>query len=131
MTEITQDVHRTGSMGEAVFTVSRPVFQTLERTNDQRRDALIIANGIRVERAKMKERLKSGTEQAIDILKDVPPYARTMKAMDLLLAIPKYGKYKASRTLSHCRVAQSKTLAGLTDRQREQIIEQLQVGNGS
>jgi hypothetical protein len=44
---------------------------------------------------------------------------------DLLLVLPKIGSVRAARILAHCRVAHSKTLGGLTERQRAELINLL------
>src|SRR6266511_6407703 len=41
---------------------------------------------------------------------------------DLLLVVPKIGSVRAGRILAECGIAHSKTLAGLTDRQRGELI---------
>jgi hypothetical protein len=40
-------------------------------------------------------------------------------------AVPKIGSVKADRLLAHCRIADTKTLGGLTDRQRGELISLL------
>lgn len=47
------------------------------------------------------------------------------KTFDMLMAVPKYGKVKATRFLNHCRISQGKTIGGLTERQRSELIEML------
>ena len=37
---------------------------------------------------------------------------------DLMLAVPKYGRVKDNKILSQCRISPSKTLGGLSQRQR-------------
>ena len=54
-----------------------------------------------------------------------PGYAKTAKAQDLLLAVPKVGPTSVARFLSHCRIAPSKTVGGMTERQRGELIELL------
>jgi guanylate kinase len=44
---------------------------------------------------------------------------------DLLLCVPGIGPTRADRTLTHCRIAAGKTLAGLTDRQRTELAHLL------
>lgn len=41
---------------------------------------------------------------------------------DVLLVLPKIGSVKAGRILAHCGIAHSKTLGGLTDRQRAELM---------
>jgi hypothetical protein len=42
------------------------------------------------------------------LLLDPPPYLETAKVFDMLLAVPKYGRVKATKTLHSCRVSPSK-----------------------
>jgi hypothetical protein len=41
---------------------------------------------------------------------------------DLLLAVPKYGRVKVNKILSQCRISPSKTLGGLSERQRRELV---------
>ena len=92
------------------------------RTLDQRRCALRHANEIRIGRARLKRELASGRVRIEDVIADPPEFARTAKVYELLLALPKVGPAKAARALTRCRIAPSKTLAGLTARQRHELI---------
>jgi hypothetical protein len=88
-------------------------------------EALQRANGIRSERARLKERLKGGDVLVADILSDPPEYVHTAKVFDLILAVPKYGRVKTGKILERCRVSPSKTVIGLTPRQRRELVELL------
>jgi len=46
----------------------------------------------------------------------------TAKVFDILMAVPKFGRVKAARLLNQCRISQSKTVGGLSDRQRGELI---------
>ena len=92
------------------------------RSLDQRREALQRANDIRVRRAQLKKDLKSGDAQIEEILSDPPEYVSTAKVFDMLMAVPKFGRVKAARFLNTCRISQSKTVGGLSDRQRAELI---------
>jgi hypothetical protein len=46
---------------------------------------------------------------------------QTAKVADLLLALPKYGPVKVNKLLSRCRIAPSKTIGGLSQRQRNEL----------
>jgi S13-like H2TH domain len=96
-----------------------------EQTVAQRMRALGLANQIRSGRASLKRQLANGTTEAASVIADPPACAKTAKVYDLLLALPKVGPAKATRWLSHCRIAPSKTVAGLTERQRQELIELL------
>lgn len=97
----------------------------LDRTLQQRRDALRAANVIRSERALLKRRLKRREVSVCDVLLDPPEWAATMKVIDLLLAVPKVGRVKASKVLNVARVSPSKTLGGMSARQRAEIVSML------
>ncbi len=49
----------------------------------------------------------------------------TAKVYDMLLAVPKYGKVKATRFINHCRISQGKTVGGLSERQRNELVDLL------
>ena len=93
------------------------------RSLDQRMDALKRANDIRVKRAKLKKDLKDGRILIDQILQAPPEYVETAKVIDILMAVPKFGRVKAARFLNTCRISQSKTVGGLSDRQRAELIE--------
>lgn len=99
--------------------------QTPERTRQQRMEALERANGIRSKRAELKQQLKSGAVHICDILADPPEYVHTAKVFDLIMAVPKFGRVKTSKVLERCRVSSSKTVIGLTPRQRRELIDHL------
>jgi S13-like protein len=92
------------------------------RSLDQRMEALKRANDIRVRRAQLKKDLKTGTANIDDVLRDPPDYVSTAKVFDILMAVPKFGRVKAARFLNQCRISQSKTVGGLSERQRAELI---------
>ena len=92
------------------------------RSLDQRMDALRRANEIRVRRAQLKKDLKNGRARIEDILRNPPGYVETAKVFDMLMAVPKFGRVKAARFLNQCRISQSKTVGGLSDRQRAELV---------
>ena len=92
------------------------------RSPEQRLHALSVANSIRTARAELKRELKTGRARIADVIADPPECARTAKISDLLVALPKIGPGKAARILAQCRIAPSKTLAGLSDRQRTELL---------
>lgn len=99
--------------------------QTPERSHQQRMEALRRANDIRSERARLKERLRTGELTITQVLEDPPTCVHTAKVLDLVLAAPKYGRVKANRLLESCRVSSSKTVNGLTPRQRKELLDML------
>jgi len=101
---------------------SKAQVQAPLRSLDQRMDALRRANEIRVRRAQLKKDLKSGSAEIETILNDPPEYVETAKVFDMLMAVPKFGRVKAARFLNQCRISQSKTVGGLSERQRAELV---------
>jgi hypothetical protein len=69
-----------------------------------------------------QEDLKEGKVKIEQILGNPPEYVSTAKVIDILMAVPKFGRVKAARFLNTCRISQSKTVGGLSDRQRTELI---------
>jgi hypothetical protein len=86
-------------------------------------EALARANDIRVRRAQLKKDLKAGRVEIEGILATPPEYVATAKVFDILMALPKFGRVKAGRFLNQARISQSKTVGGLSDRQRTELID--------
>jgi S13-like H2TH domain len=105
--------------------ISKPVAAP-ERSLVQRMEALQRANDIRSRRAQLKRDLKAGRTSIANLLLNPPDYVLTAKVFDLLLAVPKYGRVKVSKILSLCRISPSKTLGGLSERQRGELVALLQ-----
>jgi transposase len=93
------------------------------RTREQRLRALRLANEVRSARAQLKKDLASGKIELAEILARPPEWVRTARVRDVLLALPKIGSVKAGRILADCGIAPSKTLGGLTDRQRAELLK--------
>ena len=92
-----------------------------DRSREQRLVALEQANEVRTARAELKKELASGEIELVQILADLPPCVRTARVRDVLLVLPKIGSVRAARILAHCGIAHSKTLGGLTERQRGEL----------
>jgi hypothetical protein len=96
------------------------------RSLEQRRLALERANAVRIARAKLKKDLASGNAELAPLIVNPPEFAATAKVLDLLLSLPKIGQVKAHQILSHARIAPTKTLGGLTGRQRGELLTLIQ-----
>lgn len=96
-----------------------------DRSLTQRMDALGRANEIRTTRADLKKDLKAGKVSIINYILDPPEWLLTAKMFDLLIATPKYGRVKVNRILTQCRISPSKTVGGLSERQRGEIVSYL------
>lgn len=92
------------------------------RSLDQRMAALSRANEIRSRRARLKQDLKRGTSRVADVLASPPDYLLTAKVLDVLMAAPKCGRVKSARIMEQCRISPSKTVGGLSERQRAELL---------
>jgi hypothetical protein len=95
------------------------------RTEQQRLAALEKANRVRTIRAQLKKDLKAGRVNVIDILEQPTDDVDTMKVFDLLFAVPKFGRVKVNKLLVQCRISPSKTVGGMSQRQRTEIVDLL------
>jgi len=96
-----------------------------ERSLHQRMDALQQANLIRTRRAQLKRDLKASRASIHKLLLEPPDYVHTAKVFDMLLAVPKYGRVKVNKILAQCRISPSKTIGGLSERQRTELVSML------
>ena len=112
-------------MATATRTTSSNASMAPERSLNQRMDALARANQIRIKRAQLKRDLKAGRLSIHSLLLNPPEYVETAKVFDMLLAVPKYGRVKVNKILAHCRIAPSKTIGGLSERQRSELVSLL------
>lgn len=95
------------------------------RSESQRRLALAEANRIRSFRAAAKRHVKHGQADPVGLVLFPPEEMLTMKLDELLLQIPKVGRVKANRILFRTQCSPSKTLGGLTERQRRALAAEL------
>src|SRR5246500_5346241 len=112
-------------MTTATSTTSPSSSMAPERSLNQRMDALARANQIRIKRAQLKRDLKAGRVSIHDLLLEPPEYVETAKVFDMLLAVPKYGRVKVNKVLVQCRISPSKTIGGLSQRQRTELVSML------
>jgi hypothetical protein len=90
-------------------------------TRDQRLEALTEANRIRVVRAAVKRELRtarSPTARVRRLIKAPPDDLLTMRVEELLESVPKLGEVKVGKVMRRAGASPSKTLGGLTERQR-------------
>jgi hypothetical protein len=96
------------------------------RTEEQRKAALERAQDVRRLRSRLKAALKNGEILAVPVLREPPAYAKKMRAYEFVRSIRGLGNVKAGKMLRHCIIAPSKTLEGLSDRQRDALLEALE-----
>lgn len=100
-------------------------YEAPPRSNTQRKEALEKANDVRTYRAELKRDLKARRKSILDLLLDPPEKLETAKVCDILLATPKYGRVKVNKVLVQCRISPSKTIGGLSQRQRTELVSML------
>jgi len=88
-------------------------------------EALQRANEMRKRCAFLERDLKAGRVSIHLLLMEPPDYIETAKVFDMLLAVPKYGRVKVNKVLQVCRISPSKTIGGLSERQRAELISML------
>lgn len=98
---------------------------TPERSLDQRLAALARANEVRTLRAQVKRDLKVGRVSLATLLVDPPAHITTARVLDMLLAVPKLGRVRTNKLLTQCRISPSKTVGGLSERQRAELVRLL------
>lgn len=102
--------------------------QAPSRSLDQRMEALSRANEIRVARAQLKRDLKQRRVRIEQVIANPPDYVLTAKVYDMLVAVPRLGRVKVGRLLTQCRISQSKTVGGLSERQRTELLDMFRAG---
>ena len=95
------------------------------RSPEQRLRALAKANEVRLARAQLKRELAAGRIELAQVVADPPTCAQTAKVRALLLVVPRIGPARADRLLAHRRIAHTKTVGGLSDRQRAELVAAL------
>jgi hypothetical protein len=96
-----------------------------DRSLEQCMTALVIATEIRSKRAAFKRELKAGRAKPIPVIVDPPEWLRSAKVVTVLRALPAFGPVKTNTALKTCGISASKTIAGLSERQRAELIAYL------
>ncbi len=93
---------------------------------EERQAALEKAKAARIKRAQVREELKTGKITLKDVLdmKDDPIVGR-MKVSTLIETMPGYGKAKAEKIMGELKIAESRRLKGLGERQEAALLERL------
>ena len=93
---------------------------------EERQKALEKAKEARIQRAKVRDELKSGKLTLAQVLemKDDDVIGR-MKVSTLIETLPGYGKAKAEKIMCELKIAESRRLKGLGERQQAALLERL------
>ena len=92
---------------------------------EERQAALEKAKAARIKRAQVRDDLKNGKlSQDVLAMKDDPIVGR-MKVSTLIETLPGYGKAKAEKIMGELKIAESRRLKGLGERQEAALLERL------
>ena len=97
----------------------------LERTSEQRLQALARGNMIRSRRSILKRDLKAGRRLVGPLIADPPDWLLSMRIYDLLVATPARSDEKAEKLLRRHGISPSKSVGGLSCRQRQALLAAL------
>lgn len=98
-------------------------------TFSQQRARILGARGIetRTRRAELKRRLTNGEVHVAELLDDPPGWAEGMRLSQILMALPRVRREKSRRAIRAVQATEYSTLGGLTQRQREQLLEYFRI----
>lgn len=85
-------------------------------------EALRRANDVRRRRAETKRALRSGRAEVAELLRSPPPFLLKARLGEILLAVPGYGEVRVNRLLKRQRISPMKTIGGLSERQRSELV---------
>lgn len=98
-----------------------------ERSDEQRRVALVEAQRVRQVQAQVKQMLKAGEvtfAQVLARVDDADEVAR-MRVSDVLRALPRMGPVRSRRLMERLDIAASRRLGGLGERQRRDLLDEV------
>ncbi len=84
--------------------------------------ALQLANEVKAARAALKHRVTEGSTTVADVLLDVPAEAANMAIGELLICQRRWGARRVGQVLEDLGMAERKTLASMTERQRLALV---------
>jgi hypothetical protein len=92
----------------------------------QHMQALAHANEVRLARAALKREIKSGTENAADVVRTCPSEVETMTVSELLRSQSRWGRTRVRKFLIPLAVSENRELGRLTVRQRGELARRLE-----
>lgn len=95
------------------------------RTEEQRAAALVRALEVRRDRAWLRLELKSGRASGVAVVREAgrSDRWRGLRVRWLLESLPGIGPARADAIMLNLAITESRRLGGLTDRQRERLLE--------
>jgi hypothetical protein len=87
--------------------------------------ALAQANRVRLARAELKRQVADGELVVAEIVLECPWEAETMSIADLLMSQHRWGRTRCRRFLASIPILETKTIASMTERQRNALVARL------
>lgn len=88
--------------------------------------ALAHANRVRLARAELKRAINSGRADASEVVRGCPWQVETMTVGELLRSQRRWGRARARKFLSPMMLSENRELGKLTERQRNELAEELE-----
>jgi hypothetical protein len=95
-------------------------------TLEEKRNALKKAQEVRSKRAKIRQNLKNGKTNILEVLANInDDVVAKMRVVYLLESLPRIGKVKTKKIMNDIGIDETRRIQGLGNRQRQALIERL------
>jgi len=95
-------------------------------TLEEKRRALKKAQEVRSKRAKIRQNLKNGKTNILEVLANInDDVVAKMRVVYLLESLPRIGKVKTKKIMNDIGIDETRRIQGLGNRQRQALIERL------
>lgn len=91
-------------------------------TEEERREALVLAAQARKARAQFKDEIRNGAKRWSEALDSADENIRKMRIKELIEAIPGIGEIRALTILEKCGISTTRRIQGLGRKQREKLL---------
>lgn len=92
-------------------------------SNEQRREALLLAAESRKVRAAFKNEIKSGAKSWKDAFASVDPSIRKMRVKELLISMPGFGEIRAINVMERAGISPTRRVQGVGKSQYEALLK--------
>ena len=93
---------------------------------EEKRKALKKAQEVRSKRAKIRQNLKNGKTNILEVLANInDDVVAKMRVVYLLESLPRIGKVKTKKIMNDIGIDETRRLQGLGNRQKQALIERL------
>jgi hypothetical protein len=93
---------------------------------EEKRKALKKAQDVRSKRAKIRQNLKKGQTNILEVLANInDDVVAKMRVVYLLESLPRIGKVKTKKIMNDIGIDETRRIQGLGNRQKQALIERL------